>query len=71
MHDRSHMMRTHRRDQPVAVVQIALHQRTPFHRAAVAARQAVIDDRPIAGGGKRLAGVAADITGTAGNEDRW
>ena len=48
---------------------IALLQRPPFHRPAIAAREVVVDDRLKALRGKRLANMATDVAGAAGDED--
>ena len=68
----------HRRDgvqlqgpgQKSRVVKVSSDQRSPTHRPLVTARQVVIDDRLISRRGERLAGVAADIAGTARDKDR-
>ena len=53
----------------VAVERIADFKRTPLHGCFVSVNQVVIGDRVPAGSGQRLAGVGADVAGTAGNED--
>jgi len=52
-----------------AVGDISRDQRTPFHRPAVAGAEIVEHDRRVAGSGQRLAGMAADITGAAGDQN--
>ena len=47
----------------------AFDERTPPNELAVAGRKIVIHRREEAGGGQRLAGMAADVSGTAGDED--
>ena len=51
------------------VSDIALLQRPPFHRPAVAAREVVIGNRFEAPRGERFAGMAADIARAAGDEN--
>ncbi len=52
-----------------AVADVALFERPPFHRPAVTGRQVVVDDRQEARPGERLADMAADIAGAAGDQD--
>ena len=54
----------------VLVAQVAAFERSPFHRPFVAALEVVERHREIAGAGERLAGVAADKSGAAGDENR-
>ena len=49
----------------VLIVEVALNQRAPTHRLAMAARQVVIDNGPVSGARQSLASMAADITGPA------
>ena len=44
-------------------------KRSPFHCPWIATRKVVVCDRQISGMSKRLAGMAADVAGTAGHKD--
>src|SRR5690349_2132777 len=55
--------------EPCAVADVATLQRTPAHRPLVAFLQRVVADRGEALLGERLADVAADIAGAAGDEN--
>ncbi len=66
---RRHLETGQRVGQQLGVGKIALDQRPPAHRLAVAVDEIVIGDRRIAGLGQSLAGMTADIAGTAGNQD--
>jgi hypothetical protein len=65
MHDRGDAMGLERCRDLVCIVKIALDQRAPTHRLAMPARQVVIDNGPVSGGGQSFAGMTADITGPA------
>src|SRR5262249_54995788 len=52
-----------------AIGDITRNQRSPSHRPIVASPQIIEHDRRVAGCRKSLAGVAADVTGSAGDED--
>ena len=51
------------------IEEVAFDQRTPPNEFAVAGGKIVIHHREEPGGGQRLAGMAADVSGTAGDED--
>ena len=55
--------------EPRLVADVAALQRPPLHRPVVAFLQRVVADRPVASLGQRLADVAADIAGAAGDQD--
>src|SRR6266481_348718 len=63
-------MRLQRHDQPLSIREIAFDQRPPAHRLAMPARQIVEDDRLVSSSRQDLAGVAADISCSAGDEYR-
>src|SRR5262249_27620261 len=54
-------------EQPVG--NIADYERSPFHGPTMAGAQIIEDNRVEAGGGKRLAGMAANIPGPARHQD--
>jgi len=57
------------RIQSAAVGGVAHNQRSPFDRLAVAIDEVVIDHGRIARQSQRLAGMAADVSGAAGDKD--
>ena len=54
----------------VLIAQVSAHEGSPLDRPFVAALETVEGHRKVARAGERLAGVAADIAGAAGDEDR-
>ena len=50
------------------IEEVAFDERTPPNELAVAGGKIVIHHREEAGGGQRLAGMAADVSGTGGDK---
>ena len=59
-----------RRSEFAAFREAALDQRSPAHRLALTARKIVENHRPVSGTRQYLAGVAADVTGPTGDQNR-
>jgi hypothetical protein len=70
MHHGADAVVSHRRDESRAIGEVGFDERAPAHRLAMSARQVVKGDRPVAGACQGLAGMAPDITGAAGHQDR-
>jgi hypothetical protein len=69
MNDGGRTMSRERRSQRGGIKDIALHQRTPAHEFGVSAREVIEGDRHEPLRGERLAGMAADEPGPAGDKD--
>jgi hypothetical protein len=69
MHHRDRLVLVQDFSDAVAVARAAGLQRAPFHGVAAAARQVVKHYRPVAAGGKPLAGVASDEARSPGHEN--
>ena len=70
MQHRRDAMAPHRGGERAMVADVAFDQRPPFDEVAMPGRQIVERHRHQSGRAQRLAGLAADIAGTADNENR-
>ena len=70
MHHRSDLEALDGIREPSGVREIRLRERPPAHGFGMAPDKTVIGDRPVSGSRQALAGVAADIAGAAGHQDR-
>lgn len=57
-------------DQPFTVSKVTLYKRPPAHRLPMSARQIVENDRVVSCPRQHLAGMTANVSGSAGNEYR-
>ncbi len=70
MHHRVDLVRGNHVAEPGGIVNVAVDNRTGLgHGIAMAGREIVVNDDPLTARGERLDGMAADVSGSAGDED--
>ena len=69
VHHGFHLVRREHLAQAVLVAEVAALEWPPLHRPVVSLREVVEDDRGVAALREKLRGMAADVAGSAGDED--